>query len=252
MDDQILPSALVYGALHVSGLWYVGSTTSNLLTRKHQHLADAHSGKPFKFQQALRDTYEDDWTWVELEHLSDVTRRQLRRHECDFQRALDAVQTGFNQNYAWRSQSERDDTSHPEPRDTVAATTFLDQVDGWLANPSGTIDRTDMMACCEWILPQADELHHLFKLRRPRTNGDPKGFRRGLDCLNHILRSQRRPIIKLMSRTRQRTAGRLTETGDYQYDGGPRGGQCQPWHSYKAKRSLRTPIADITAAFANT
>lgn len=245
MSDQILPTALVYGALHVSGLWYVGSTTGNLLTRKYRHLADAHSGSQSKFWQALRDTYESDWTWVELDHLSNVTRRDLERRECEFQRALQAVQKGFNQNYAWRSQSQRDDRGHLEPRDNAAADIFLDQVDGWLANSSGTIDRTDVTACCEWVLSQTDDLHRLFRIRRRRSDSLATGIRQGLDCLNQIFRSQRHPLLRLTSRKRQRTAGRLIETGDYQYDTGPPGGCCHLWHDHRRRR-FDTPFADIS------
>lgn len=88
---------LVYGALHVSGLWYVGSTTQTLYARRTQHLAQS-TIPVCKFHVAISETYLRDWVWVVLR--DNIPQQQLRHEESQYQLALDSVNAGFNSTYA--------------------------------------------------------------------------------------------------------------------------------------------------------
>ena len=93
-------SGLVYGAMHVSGLWYVGSTIQPFKYRVQQHLAKAAICPVTTFHIALSETHAHDWVWVVLDSFRLITICELHHRETQYMLALDSVGSrGFNQKY---------------------------------------------------------------------------------------------------------------------------------------------------------
>lgn len=92
------PIGIVYGAMHESGRWYIGSSIETLACRRFQHYAGAFSPakSATKFMDALRETEEKDWIWGVHEEFHDVTIPDLRHIEDSYQTAFRSVEDGFN------------------------------------------------------------------------------------------------------------------------------------------------------------
>lgn len=102
VEDSAYPVGIVYGAMHDSGRWYIGSTVQTLKTRMGQHYETAASGRcpDNKFFIALADTKPTEWTWGVHEVFEDITWHELHQHEDEYQVAFDSVNEGYNSVYA--------------------------------------------------------------------------------------------------------------------------------------------------------
>lgn len=96
---KAMECGIVYGAMHDSGLWYIGSTRGSLQYRRHCHYAKALNPREqhSKFHQALASTGETEWTWGVHESFERINNFDLRSQEAAYQRAFDSTgDKGYN------------------------------------------------------------------------------------------------------------------------------------------------------------
>lgn len=107
--DTPVPDGIVYGAMHKSGRWYVGSTSKPLQSRKFHHYAAATdpSRAGNLFWTALSSSNDTDWTWSVLEEVKDTTVGDLHKRETHHQHLKNSVDDGYNTIYAFMEPTRR-------------------------------------------------------------------------------------------------------------------------------------------------